>query len=59
MILLDFGAATAYKKSFCEDYKKVIIAGIEENQDDILLYSKWLGFLTGEENEILKDAHCS
>ena len=59
MILLDFGAATQYKKSFCEDYKKVIQAGIDENYEDILYYSKRLGFLTGEENEILKDAHCA
>jgi aarF domain-containing kinase len=71
---LDFGATREYSYEFISDYLEVVGAAAKCDRDKILLYSKKydgdsntmykllnilrLGFLTGEESQIMNDAHC-
>lgn len=57
MILLDFGAARSYSKEFCDTYLMIIRAAANKDTDECFKYSKKLGFLTGEENKKMLDAH--
>ncbi|XP_022654181.1 atypical kinase COQ8B, mitochondrial-like [Varroa destructor] len=58
VVLLDFGATRSYKKSFIDTYLKVIEAAAERDEVKILNLSEQIGFLTGEESEIMRRAHC-
>jgi len=55
--LLDFGAATHYEDSFVQDYLEMVLACANKDRDQILAYGRKLGFLTGEENQTMLDAH--
>ncbi len=57
LILLDFGAATAYDKNFAKLYQQIILAGVDKDIDKVKHLSKDLGFFTGEENEDLISYH--
>lgn len=58
LILLDFGASRTYPKKFVDLYMRIIRAACDKDKDKILEYSRKIGFLSGYESEIMKDAHC-
>ncbi|KAL5700443.1 mitochondrial chaperone [Ranunculus cassubicifolius] len=55
--LIDFGAARDYPKNFVDDYLKMVVACANCDKDTVLEMSQRLGFLTGEESDVLLDAH--
>lgn len=55
--LLDFGATRGFESRFTTLYLKTILAGAAGDRDGCLQYSRELGFLTGDENEIMETAH--
>lgn len=55
--LIDFGAARAYRKSFVDDYLRMVVACANGDRELAIEMSRRLGFLTGMENEIMLDAH--
>lgn len=57
IFLIDFGAAREYSKEFVEMYIQMIWASANQNREDLLDISQRLGFLTGDENEEMVDAH--
>lgn len=57
MILIDFGAARGYDQDFCDTYLNIIKAASVKDKDKCFEYSKKLGFLTGEENSKMLEAH--
>ena len=57
IILLDFGAARSFSKSFVDDYIKIIRAAADRDADGVYEYSVKLGFLTGYEAPAMKKAH--
>ena len=57
MGLLDFGATREYKKEFVNEYFKVLDAAANNDQETILNSSIKLGFLTGYESKVMKEAH--
>ena len=58
LTMIDFGAAKAYPKPFVDEYLKMVVACAERDRVGVLDSSIKLGFLTGEEAGVLKDAHC-
>jgi aarF domain-containing kinase len=58
--LIDFGAITNFSDDFVNQYSKVIYhASIDINKDKIIEISRNLGFLTGDENELMNEAHAA
>lgn len=57
LILLDFGASREYSRQFMDQYLKVIKAAVDVDRPKVLEYSQNMGFLTGYESKIMKDAH--
>lgn len=57
LFLLDFGAAREYDFGFCKNYLDTVFGA--SNNDPALIYkaTKELGFLSGEESEVMKAAH--
>ncbi|XP_078161004.1 ABC transporter 1 [Carex rostrata] len=55
--LIDFGAARDYPKNFVDDYIRMVVACANSDRDSVLEMSRRLGFITGEESEIMLDAH--
>ena len=55
--LIDFGAARAFEKDFIESYLLVVYGATVRDRALVLKESKKLGFLTGEENDEMLDAH--
>ena len=57
LYLLDFGAAREYDMKFCKNYLDTVWGA--SNNDPALIYkaTKELGFLSGEESEVMKAAH--
>ncbi|KAF3632304.1 putative protein notum -like protein [Capsicum annuum] len=55
--LIDFGAARDYPKSFVDDYLRMVFACANNDQEAIIKLSQRLGFLTGEESEIMTETH--
>lgn len=55
--LIDFGAARDYPKAFVDDYLRMVVACANCNRDAVIEMSRRLGFLTGDESEIMLDAH--
>jgi len=58
LTLIDFGAAKDFPKQFVDDYLRMVIACAEKDRKGLVDSSIALGFLTGEESEVLIDAHC-
>lgn len=58
LILLDFGATRAFPAPFIADYLEVVAAAAQKDRAKILSFSRKLGFLTGEESQLMNDAHC-
>ncbi|KAJ0980513.1 hypothetical protein J5N97_008768 [Dioscorea zingiberensis] len=55
--LIDFGAAREYPQNFVDDYLRMVIACANSDRDAVIAMSRRLGFLTGEESEVMLDAH--
>lgn len=55
--LIDFGAAREYDERFLREYLRLIEACAARDAERVLHHSTTLGFLTGEEPQIMKDAH--
>lgn len=57
VILIDFGASREYSKEFVNKYIKIIEGAAKGDRQQVLEYSQVLGFLTGYESKVMKDAH--
>ncbi|GAM25928.1 hypothetical protein SAMD00019534_091030 [Acytostelium subglobosum LB1] len=57
--LLDFGACRSYDNPFIYNYFKCIEAGVEQDTAKILDYSLRVGYFTGEESSLMKDAQAA
>ncbi|EES00676.1 hypothetical protein BDA96_03G159000 [Sorghum bicolor] len=55
--LIDFGAARDFSKHFVDDYLRMVVACANRDRTGVLEMSRRLGFLTGEEPEVMLDAH--
>ncbi|PKA48888.1 putative aarF domain-containing protein kinase [Apostasia shenzhenica] len=55
--LIDFGAAREYPKSFVDDYLRMVMACANRDGDGVIQMSRRLGFLTGDESDVMLDAH--
>ncbi|XP_062209489.1 protein ABC transporter 1, mitochondrial-like isoform X2 [Phragmites australis] len=55
--LIDFGAARDFPKRFVDDYLHMVLACANRDRAGVLDMSCRLGFLTGEESEVMQDAH--
>ena len=55
--LIDFGSGRLFDDKFLDGYMKIIHGGFMNDKDQILHYSKEVGFLTGEENKEMLHAH--
>ncbi|KAJ6844372.1 protein ABC transporter 1, mitochondrial [Iris pallida] len=55
--LIDFGAAREYPQNFVDDYLRMVIACANGDRDGVIKMSRRLGFLTGDESEVMLDAH--
>uniref|UniRef100_A0A7S4IZD6 ABC1 atypical kinase-like domain-containing protein n=1 Tax=Prymnesium polylepis TaxID=72548 RepID=A0A7S4IZD6_9EUKA len=59
--LIDFGACQPYDPTFSDEYLRLVRACAEgpSQREAILQHSLNLGFLTGQENQTMLDAHVS
>ncbi|KAF7312563.1 Atypical/ABC1/ABC1-A protein kinase [Mycena indigotica] len=57
LALIDFGATRAYGKEFMDGWLKLLQAAAAGNREACIEESKRIGYLTGEENEIMLHAH--
>ncbi|KAG0306013.1 hypothetical protein BGZ98_003109 [Dissophora globulifera] len=55
--LLDFGATRGFDARFTSLYLKTILAGAAGDREACLHHSRELGFLTGDETEVMETAH--
>ncbi|KAF7975963.1 hypothetical protein HWV62_8096 [Athelia sp. TMB] len=55
--LVDFGATREYSKEFIDNWLHLLQAGAAGDRDACIEWSLKLGYLTGEENEVMLDAH--
>jgi predicted unusual protein kinase regulating ubiquinone biosynthesis (AarF/ABC1/UbiB family) len=56
--LLDFGATREYKPSFVNTYFKIIDAAAHKKRDEVLEFSRDIGFLTGYESKVRYILNC-
>jgi len=54
---IDFGAARGYNDEFVALYCEMICAAANKDEEELMQISKKLGFLTGDENETMLNAH--
>jgi aarF domain-containing kinase len=55
--LIDFGSAREFDKSFVDGYLRIVWAAANRDSDTLMSQSHTMGFLTGDENEIMLEAH--
>ncbi|KAI0668966.1 ABC1 family-domain-containing protein [Trametes maxima] len=55
--LVDFGATREYSKEFIDDWLRLLSAAVADDRDACIEWSLKLGYLTGQENDIMLDAH--
>ena len=55
--LIDFGATREFPKPFVDGYLRIVWASANQDEDTLMAQSRRMGFLTGEENEIMLNAH--
>lgn len=55
--LVDFGATREYTKDFIDNWLHLLQAASSEDRQACIDWSLKLGYLTGEENEVMLDAH--
>ncbi|KAI8646041.1 ABC1 family-domain-containing protein [Parasitella parasitica] len=55
--LLDFGACREFPKEFLELYGRILISAANNDREGVWNYSKQLGFVTGYETQVMRNAH--
>lgn len=55
--LIDFGAAREFSKEFVDGYLKIVKSSADHDTETLMDVSHQMGFLTGEENDIMLEAH--
>lgn len=55
--LIDFGATREYSKNFVDGYLRIVWANANKDEDTLMDISRKMGFLTGEENDMMLHAH--
>lgn len=55
--LIDFGATREYPKEFVDGYLRIVWANANLDEQTLMEQSRKMGFLTGEENELMLNAH--
>ncbi|KAK8967337.1 hypothetical protein KSP40_PGU005406 [Platanthera guangdongensis] len=55
--LIDFGATRDFPQTFVDDYLHMVMACANSDRSAVIEMSRRLGFLTGEESEVMLDAH--
>ncbi|KAF8622614.1 hypothetical protein AX15_006871 [Amanita polypyramis BW_CC] len=55
--LVDFGASREYSQEFMDNWLHLLQAAASQDRDACIQWSLKLGYLTGEENEIMLNAH--
>ncbi|KAI8061542.1 ABC1 family-domain-containing protein [Gilbertella persicaria] len=55
--LLDFGACREYSQEFLDLYGRILVSAAHNDRDGVWKYSKELGFVTGYETEVMRNAH--
>lgn len=55
--LVDFGATREYSKDFTDKWLRLLQAAVLEDREKCVEWSLKLGYLTGEESQIMIDAH--
>lgn len=55
--LVDFGATREYSKEFIDSWLRLLQAAAADDRDACVEWSRRVGYLTGEENELMVDAH--
>jgi aarF domain-containing kinase len=55
--LIDFGAAREFSKSFVDGYLRIVCANANRDEETLMAQSLKMNFLTGEENDIMLEAH--
>ncbi|OBZ74946.1 Protein ABC1, mitochondrial [Grifola frondosa] len=55
--LVDFGATREYTKEFIDNWLRLLQAAVLGDRNECIDWSLKLGYLTGDENEIMLDAH--
>jgi aarF domain-containing kinase len=56
--LIDFGAARPFDEKFVDNYMAIVHSAAINDQDNVIRYSKEIGFLTGMESKIMMESHC-
>jgi aarF domain-containing kinase len=55
--LIDFGSTREYSKSFVDGYLRIVWACANGDTKTLMDQSHEMGFLTGDENSIMREAH--
>ncbi len=55
--LIDFGATREFPKDFVDGYLRIVWASANRDEETLMKQSRKMGFLTGEENELMLNAH--
>jgi len=55
--LVDFGATRSYSSAFIDNWLRLLLAAAQQDREGCLRWSLKLGYLTGEENDIMNNAH--
>jgi aarF domain-containing kinase len=55
--LIDFGATRSFPKEFVDGYLRIVWASANRDEETLLNQSYRMGFLTGEENDSMLEAH--
>ncbi len=55
--LIDFGATREFPKDFVDGYLRIVWASANCDEETLMKQSRKMGFLTGEENELMLNAH--
>jgi aarF domain-containing kinase len=55
--LIDFGATRSYSKEFVDGYLRIVWASANRDEETLMAQSTRMKFLTGEENEMMLEAH--
>lgn len=55
--LIDFGATREFPKEFVDGYLRIVWANANRDEATLMEQSRKMGFLTGEENELMLNAH--
>jgi predicted unusual protein kinase regulating ubiquinone biosynthesis (AarF/ABC1/UbiB family) len=55
--LLDFGACREFPSTFLQLYGRILGSAVRQDREGVWEYSKQLGFVTGYETDVMKQAH--